>query len=116
MEAEPNQKIVTLPCRKYFEDRLLFFIDCKYWSNKERSADTEEMIDRSVMRAAVEMKAYEFSLEMMKKEGLTVVIEDRKFNPGDLMPRVEELPDTPPSPEIEYNELTKKEIESTDVV
>lgn len=111
MEDTPK-KIVTLPCKKYFEERLLFFIDCKYWSGKKHDADTEEMLDRSIMRAAVELKAYEYSLEMMGREGIQVTIEDRKFQPGDLMPRVEELPDTESEPTPE----PASSPESTDVI
>lgn len=109
---EVPQKIVTLPCKKYFEDRLLFFIDCKYWSKKDRDADTEEMIDRSVMRAAVELKAYEYSIEMMQREGIIVQIEERRFSPGDLMSKVEELPDTESEPTPEPTSSP----ESTDVI
>jgi len=107
-----NKKSVTLPCKKYFEERLLFFIDCKYWSGKKLDADTEEMIDRSIMRAAVELKAYEYSIQMMEHEGITVIVEDRKFQPGDLMPRVEELPDTESEPTPEPTSSP----ESTDVI
>lgn len=95
----PTNKVVTLPCRKYFEDRLLFFLDCKYWSEQKLDPNTEEMVDRSIMRSAVELKAYEYSIEMMEKEGLTVVIEDRVFQPSDLKPKVEELAESE-SPEL----------------
>lgn len=98
MEPTP-EKTVTMPCRKYFEDRLLFFIDCKYWSDKKHDADTEELLDKSIMRAAVEMKAYEYSISMIEKEGITVVIEERVFEPADLKPKVEEL-DSPEHTDI----------------
>lgn len=90
MEPTP-EKIITLPCRKYFEDRLLFFLDCKYWSDKKHDADTEEVIDKSIIRASIELKAYEYSISMIEKEGFKVVIEDRVFEPADLKPKVEEL-------------------------
>lgn len=86
------EKAVSLPCRKYFEDRLIFFLDCKYWANSKYDPNTEEMLDKSIMRAAVELKAYEYSIEMMEKEGIRVVIEERVFQPCDLKPKVEELP------------------------
>ena len=96
MESTP-QKTITLPCRKYFEDRLFFFLDCKYWSGKTNDPDMEELLDKSIMRAALEMKAYEYSIEMMEKEGFTVVIEERVFEPADLKPKVEELDSPEPT-------------------
>jgi hypothetical protein len=96
MESKP-EKTITLPCRKYFEDRLIFFLDCKYWSGKKHDPDTEELLDKSIMRAALEMKAYYPTIEMMEQDGLTVVIEERVFKPDDLKTKVEELDSPEPT-------------------
>jgi hypothetical protein len=92
MESTP-EKTLTLPCRKYFEDRLLFFLDCKFFcdKDKQRNPDTEELLDKSIMRAMIELKAYQPYLTVLETEGVAVVIEDRVFQPADLKPKVEEL-------------------------
>ncbi len=79
-------KEITLPCRRYFEERLLFFIDCKYFANRKLTDDEDKLCDQSIMRASIELKAFELAIEMMEKDGYSVTIEERKFKPEDIVP------------------------------
>lgn len=84
----PN-RTVTMPGIKYFQDRLLFFIDCKYFTAKPLTDEETKLVDTSIMRAAVELKAYDYGIDMMKKEGYEVIIEERKFCPDDLISKLQ---------------------------
>lgn len=83
-----TNKLLTLPCRRYFEDRLLFFLDCKYFNQKELTPDEHKLLDESIMRSAVELKGFDYALEMMTKEGYEVTIEERRFKPEDILGEV----------------------------
>ena len=92
-----QKRNVTMPCVKYFQDRLIFFIDCKYFSSRPLTEEETDLVDKSIMRAAVELKAYDYGIDMMKKEGYEVTIEERKFAPDDLLPNLVEVKENPDS-------------------
>lgn len=86
-----TNKLITLACRRYFEDRLIFFLDCKYFNKTELSPEETKLIDESIMRSAVELKGYDFAIEMMTKEGYDITIEERRFNPEDILGSIADM-------------------------
>ena len=69
------------------------------------------------MRAAVELKAYDYGIDMMRKEGYEVTIEERKFAPDDLLPDLVEVKENSESEVRENNdkEITDINKEITDI-
>lgn len=86
-----ESKSITLPCRRYFEQRLIFFINCKYFVKRELTEDEHKVCDHSIMRAAVEFKSYDYALEMLEKDGYTVTIEDKVFKPDEIVPSTRDM-------------------------
>lgn len=86
-----QSKSITLPCRRYFEDRLIFFIDCKYFAERKLTEEEDKLCDQSIMRAAVELKGFDYALDMLEKEGYQVSVEDRKFSPKDILSSISDM-------------------------
>ena len=90
MSTESETKRVEIPCRKYFEQRLLFFIDCKYFSGQTLNDEQNSLMDRSIMRASLELKMFDNSVEIMKNDGMEVNIVEREFRPDDLLESIKQ--------------------------
>ena len=106
MSEIPEDEKFTIPCKDYFIDRLIFFLDCKYFTSKKYEGEESELLEQSIMRAAVELKAYTQSLELMREKGYTIEIEQREFKPflkdfgvTDVVESETPSPPSPASPE-----------------
>lgn len=90
-----DSKTITLPCRRYFEERLLFFLQAKYFPNRQLSEEENNICDKSLKLATIEFGGYDTALEMLEKEGYTVTIEQRKFSPMEVVaPEVTDVTDS----------------------
>lgn len=63
----------------------MFFLNCKYFSNRKLTEEEENLCDQSIMRALVEYRGFDVAIEMFEKEGYSVAIEERKFYPEQII-------------------------------